>query len=106
MITAPTPMTSRPHARGHRDRATAATIAPRTWDIPEADLSGLHLDESGRGRAERTAGAAMVVAILVFVAGTLWLAIPHMTSLFLFTWTLMVVVYLTGRVSWDMIRRF
>ena len=111
MITAPTPITrtSRPHARGTRDRATAATIAPRTWDIPTPDLTGLHLDRPGDRRhhhAERAAEATMLVAFLLFGAAGLWLAVPHMTPPFLFTWTLMVVVYVVGRVSWDRIRRY
>ena len=107
MITAPTPhtLTSRPHARGNRDRATAATVAPRTWDIPTPDLAGLHLDRAGHRVAERVAEAAMVVSILLFGAAGLWLAVPHMTPPFVFTWTLMVVLYVVGRVSWDMIRR-
>ena len=107
MITAPTPhtMTSRPHARGTRDRATAATVAPRTWDIPTPDLTGLHLDRAGHQYTERVADAAMAVSILLFGAAGLWLAVPHMTPLFLFTWTLLVVLYLIGRVSWDKIRR-
>ena len=105
MITAPTQVSSRPHARGTRDRATAATIAPRTWDIPTPDLVGLHLDHPGHHYVERVADAAMAVAVVLFAAGGLSLAVPRMTPPFLFTWTLFVVVYLVGRVSWDMIRR-
>ena len=105
MITAPTPMTSRPHARGSRDRAIAATIAPRTWDIPAPDLTGLHLDETDNHPGKRAADAAMAVCVLVLAAGVLWLAIPHMTPPFIFTWSVMVAVYLAGRISWDMIRR-
>jgi hypothetical protein len=110
MITAPTPiaLTSRPPARGYRDRATAATIAPRTWDMPTPDLDGLHLDRPGRlghHYIERTADAFMAVALLLFAAGTGWLAAPHMTAPFLFTWTLFVVLYVAGRVSWDAVRR-
>ena len=48
----------------------------------------------------------MLVAVLLFGAAGLWLAVPHMTPPFLFTWTLMVVVYVVGRVSWDRIRRY
>ena len=43
--------------------------------------------------------------ILLFGAAGLRLAVPHMTPPFLFTWTLMVILYVIGRVSWDMIRR-
>ena len=105
-IAASTSITTSPHARGYRDRATDAAIAPRSWDIPTPDLVGLHVDEPGHHFAERTAGAAMAFAILVFAAGSLWLTIPHMTPAFLFTWTLFVVLYVAGRLSWDRVRRF
>jgi hypothetical protein len=104
-IAASTSMTTSPHARGYRDRATAAAIAPRTWEIPTPDLAGLHLDEPGHRQAERTADAALALAVLLFAAGGLWLAVPRMTAPFLFTWTLFVVLYVAGRVGWDLIHR-
>lgn len=109
MITAPKPqsLTSRPHARGYRDRVTVATVAPRTWeDMLAPDLTGLHLDRPGHHYAKRGAEAAMAILILLLAGVGLWLAVPHMTPLFLVTWTLLVVLYVVGRVSWDVIRRY
>lgn len=105
MSIASTSLTTSPHARGSRGRATAATIAPRTWDIPVPDLVGLHVDSPGHQPVARAVEAARTVAVALFFAGSLWLTIPWMTPAFLFTWGLFVVLYVAGRVSWDLIRR-